>query len=467
MSVNKNELAFAPVHELSTAIAAGTVTSSEIVECCLARIDAYEDKLQAFVTVYAEEARLAAEAADKAIKSGHKLGPLHGIPIALKDIIDMEGRVTTGGSKAWLDRVSPTTATLAQRLIGAGMIVIGKTHSVEFAMGGWGTNTHMGTPWNPWDLETARTPGGSSSGSGVAVAAGMAPAAIGTDTGGSVRLPASYCGLTGLKTTVGRVSTYGVLPLSTTLDTPGPMVRTVEDAAMVYDAMHGPDAMAPNTLSHPRHDPFAGMRRGVKSLRLGMVTAEELDGVDGDTLTAFHDAAKLLEGLGASLHEIKLPRRFASLAGGTGKIISSEGFRFVGHLVDDQSQMIDPNVAPRIQMGRSIPAHEYIKALEEREVVKADFAEALADVDALLMPTTQTPAVPLPEVDEDSTPAWLTRGVNYLDLCALSLPNGFTNAGLPLSLQIACQGYGENMALRIGWAYQQATEWHKRHPVLT
>ena len=218
---------FMTVHALSAAIADGSLTSVDIVECCLRRIADYDGKLHAFVEVYGDEARLAAKAADQAIRSGHRLGPLHGIPIALKDIIDMEGRVTTGGSKAWTDRVSPTTATVAQRLINAGMIVIGKTHSVEFAMGGWGTNTHMGTPWNPWDLETARTPGGSSSGSGVAVASGMAPAAIGTDTGGSVRLPASYCGLAGLKTTVERVSLHGVLPLSETLDTPGPMTRAV------------------------------------------------------------------------------------------------------------------------------------------------------------------------------------------------------------------------------------------------
>ena len=199
------ELTFMTVHELAAAMDQGQISSADIVEGCLSQITAQEERLQAFVTVYSEEARLAAQAADLAIAAGNRLGPLHGIPIALKDIIDIEGRVTTGGSMVWRDRISPTTATIAQRLNEAGMIVIGKTHSVEFAMGGWGTNTHMGTPWNPWDLETHRTPGGSSSGSGVAVAAGMVPAAIGTDTGGSVRLPASYCGLTGLKTTVGRV----------------------------------------------------------------------------------------------------------------------------------------------------------------------------------------------------------------------------------------------------------------------
>ena len=167
------------------------------------------------------------------MRSGHGLGPLHGIPVALKDLVELEGRVTTGGTAVWRNRVSIYTATLAQRMIGAGMIVLGKTHTVEFAYGAWGTNQHMGTPWNPWDMKVARTPGGSSSGSAVAVASRMAPCAIGTDTGGSVRVPASWCGITGLKTSIGRISTHGVLPLSHTLDTPGPFARSVEDCAIL------------------------------------------------------------------------------------------------------------------------------------------------------------------------------------------------------------------------------------------
>src|SRR5258705_1103440 len=194
------------------------------------------------------DARLAAEGADRAIRSGHRMGPLHGVPIALKDLVDLEGRVTTGGSKVWANRVSPVTATLAERAIAAGMIVLGKTHTVEFAMGSWGTNTHMGTPRNPWDLAVHRTPGGSSSGSAVAVAAGLAPIAIGTDTGGSVRLPAGSCGIVCLKVTAGRISTYGVLPLSFTLDTPGPIARSVEDTALIYPRLSGPDPPHPPTL---------------------------------------------------------------------------------------------------------------------------------------------------------------------------------------------------------------------------
>src|SRR4249920_3977235 len=201
--------AFLPVHALAAEVAARRLSPVDLVDEYLARIERLEPKLQAFVSVNAANARLAAEAADKAIRSGHAVGPLHGIPIAIKDLVEIEGEVAMGGSAAWRDRIAPRTASLHRKLMAAGMINLGKTHTVEFAYGGWGTNQHLGTPWNPWDLGTARSPGGSSSGTGVAVASGMAPWGIGTDTGGSVRLPASWCGLSGLKTTIGRVSTYG------------------------------------------------------------------------------------------------------------------------------------------------------------------------------------------------------------------------------------------------------------------
>ena len=268
MRSSARDPALLPIHILSTEIGARRLASIDLVDGLLERIRAADPKLHAFVEVYAEDARFAAEAADKAIRSGHSIGPLHGIPIALKDLIEIEGKVTTGGSLVWRDRQSRCTATLARRLIAAGLIVIGKTHTVEFAMGGWGTNQHRGTPWNPWDPKTAHTPGGSSSGSGVAVAAGLAPWAVGTDTGGSVRLPASWCGLSGLKTTIGRVSTYGILPLSPTLDTPGPLARSVEDAALLYQVMQGPDALDPRTRGITPIDPLPMLRRGIRGLRL-------------------------------------------------------------------------------------------------------------------------------------------------------------------------------------------------------
>src|ERR1700736_469069 len=204
MPSSETNPALLPVHILASELAARRLSPVDLAEALLDRIQAKDEKLHAFVEVYGDEARLAAEAADKAIRSGHAVGPLHGVPIALKDLIDLEGKVTTGGSAVWRERRSTVTATLARKLIAAGMIVLGKTHTVEFAMGGWGTNQHMGTPWNPWDPMVARTPGGSSSGSGVAIASGFAPWAVGTDTGGSVRLAAAWGGVTGLKAPTGR-----------------------------------------------------------------------------------------------------------------------------------------------------------------------------------------------------------------------------------------------------------------------
>src|SRR5437773_6838211 len=303
---------YQPAHQLAAEIAALRLSPVDVVEAFLARIAAHNEKLHAYIDVYADDVRLAAEAADKAIRSGHAVGPLHGVPIALKDLIDLDGRVTTGGSMAWRDRRSPATATLARKLIAAGMIVLGKTHTVEFAMGGWCTNEHRGTPWNPWDLGTARTPGGSSSGTGVAVASGMAPWGIGTDTGGSVRLPASWCGLSGLKTTIGRVSTYGILPLAPSLDTPGPLARSVEDAALLYSVMAGADPLDRRTLAAPPpSDVLSGLKRGVRGLRLARMPAGERDGCAAEVLAAYDAALDALAPHGAETVDIALPCRFA------------------------------------------------------------------------------------------------------------------------------------------------------------
>jgi aspartyl-tRNA(Asn)/glutamyl-tRNA(Gln) amidotransferase subunit A len=453
--------------ELAAAISGRKLSPIEATEAFLARIAAQDQQLHAFIAVYADEAKLAAEAAGKAIRSGHAVGPLHGVPIALKDLIDLDGRVTTGGSAVWRERRSPGTATLARKLIAAGMIVLGKTHTVEFAMGGWGTNYHMGTPWNPWDGKVARTPGGSSSGSGVAVASAMAPWAIGTDTGGSVRLPASWCGITGLKTTIGRVSCHGILPLAPSLDTPGPMARSVEDAALLFSVMQGADPADKLTLSAPPPtDPFPTLRRGVKGLRLARMPHGERDGCDPEMLAAYDAALEALARTGAEIVDVTLPIAFADATAATGRIIGSEAYRLTGALVDDPALPIDPAVRPRIQLGRDIRAHEYLAALAERDRMKADFLAALdrGGIDALLTPTTQTAAIPNGDVDQNTTPAHFTRVFNLLEMCALAVPDGFTAGGLPLSLQIACRPYDEAMALRVGWAYQQATDWHRRRP---
>jgi aspartyl-tRNA(Asn)/glutamyl-tRNA(Gln) amidotransferase subunit A len=462
--MTRHDPAWATVAELSHAFGARTLSPVEVVEALLERIARRGRALHAFIAVHAAEARLAAEAADKAIRSGHRVGPLHGVPIALKDLVDLQGRVTTGGSMVWQDRVSPVTATLAERLVAAGMIVLGKTHTVEFAMGSFGTNTHLGTPRNPWDPVVHRAPGGSSSGSGVAVAAGLAPVAIGTDTGGSVRMPASWCGTVGLKVTAGRISTHGVLPLSPTLDTPGPLARSVEDAALIFRVLNGPDPRDPQTLAWTAADPMPALRRGVAGLRLAVMPDAERAGVADEVLAAYDASLQTLAGLGARLVRPTLPHRFGDYAAATGRIIGAEGYRFVGHLVDDMSLPVDPHVRPRIQLGRDVSARDYLLTLAEMHDRRREFAAALADVDALLTPTTQTVAPPVDAIDQSGTAAYFTRAGNYLGLCGLAVPSGFTAAGLPTSLQVLCHPGDEATALRIGWAYEQATDWTSRRP---
>jgi aspartyl-tRNA(Asn)/glutamyl-tRNA(Gln) amidotransferase subunit A len=458
------DLANLPIHALAADIKARRISPVEIVATCLERIGRLDGKLHAFVEIYDKEARLAAEGADRAIRSGHAIGPLHGIPIALKDLVELEGRVATGGSAVWRDRRSTRTATLAQKLISAGMIVIGKTHTVEFAFGGWGTNQHLGAPWNPWDAGVHRTPGGSSSGSGVAVAARMVPCAIGTDTGGSVRVPASWCGITGLKTTIGRISTYGVLPLAPTLDTPGPLTRDVEDAALLLEVMQGADPRDARTLALRDADALPTLRRGVKGLRLGRMTAAERSGVDVEVLAAYDRTIDQLADMGAEIVDLTLPRSFGDYGSASGRIMAAEAYALLGRIVDNNTLPIDEAVRPRIRAGASITAREYLETLAERERLKGEFAAATAHLDALLAPVTVTSAIPLVEVDQKTTPAVLTRWVNFLDLCGLAVPNGATASGLPLALQIVCRGGEEATALRIGWAWQNATHWHTRIP---
>ena len=461
-----DELAFKPVHELATDMAGGALTSTKLTQAYLSRIERHGEKLHAFVSVYAEEALRAAHAADEAIGAGHRVGPFHGIPVAIKDIVDLEGRVTTGGSKVWEKRISPRTATLARKLVGAGMIVLGKTHSVEFAMGSFGTNTHMGNPWNPWDMKELRAPGGSSSGTGVAVAAGLAPWGIGTDTGGSVRIPAAWCGLAGLKTTIGRISVHGVLPLAHTLDTPGPMCRSVEDAALLYNLLQGPDPLDPLTLRRAPDDPMPLLKRGVAGLVLARLPASERGQVEAEVLAAYDASLAVLEKLGAKLVDVNLPRTFAELGAMAGRIIGCEGYSYVGELVDDAALPIDPDVRPRIGLGRNVSARDYLHLLRDREQLKRDWSKALAGCDALLAPTTLTAAPRVADIDQSGTAAVITRAINLVDGCALAVRIGFTRDGLPTSLQIACRGYDEATALRIGWAYEQAAGWRERHPTL-
>lgn len=445
---------YATATDLADAYRQGTAKPTAVVEAALERIAAHEDKLGAFAVVYAENARKAAQAAELAITSGHRIGPFHGVPFVLKDIVDYEGRVTTGGSMALKDRVSPATAIIGQRLLSAGGVLIGKTKTVEFAMGGWGTNQRMGTPWNPWDLHTPRTPGGSSSGSGVAVAAGYVPCAVGTDTGGSVRLPAAWCGITGLKVTEGRLPTDGILPLSHTLDTPGPMVRSVADAVLMFSVM---DGMAPTEMEQQLHEGtglFAALKHGAAGLKLGAMNEEERSFVDADLLELYDSALDRLRSLGAEVVPFTPPMSFDSMKDTVGVIIAAEAYTHHGHLIDDPNAPLDEDVRPRVEPGKRILARDYVAMMLRRKQDQHAFLAAMQGFDALITTTTQTAAIPNDSVDQTGTPAHFTRPANYLAMCALSLPMGLTNSGLPGGLQIMARGGDEYTAVRIGAAFE-------------
>lgn len=452
-------LEYMSLREISTQIANGTLSCREYIQHCLDRIEVLDTKHHAWVNVYAADALKAGEAADLARASGHAIGPLHGIPIGVKDIIDIEGRVTTGGSPAWAERKSPATAQLVDQLVAAGMVVLGKTHSVEFAMGGWGTNQGMGTPYNPWDASAHRAPGGSSSGSGVAVAAGMVPCAIGTDTGGSVRLPSVWNGLSGLKTTIGHVSCEGVLPLSHTLDTPGPMCRTVEDAGLLFDVLRG--RTSANWTSH-----LGAAPRDIRGMTFGRLGGDDLALASNEMIAAFNTATAQLERLGATIVDVDLGISADEMGVLVGQIIGIEGYSWVGDLVDDPNSPVDPDIRPRIHVGKGRTAREYMELLRRRAELQADVNRRTQHLDGVLCPGTTSGAPLVADIDQNTSPATYTRYVNYMDWCALVVPCGFDDNSMPLALQIACPGGEEATALRIGSAYQGATDWHTHHPQL-
>jgi aspartyl-tRNA(Asn)/glutamyl-tRNA(Gln) amidotransferase subunit A len=463
-----DDLPFRSLSELSRMLARGKTSSRAIVEACLARIDALDGHLHAFIDVYRDTALASADAADRARHAKAAHAPLAGLPIALKDLLHVEGRQTTAGSKSWRGRISDHTATAVERLTAAGMIPLGKTHMVEFAFGGWGRNQPMGAPWNPWDSATHRVAGGSSSGSAVAVAGGLCPAAIGSDTGGSIRIPAALCGITGLKPTFGRVSLYGAVPLSGTLDSIGPLARTVEDAALLTAAMSGPDPRDPATLGAPRGDLEAALagEADIRGMRITALAPEAFPAYTlPDVIRAYQAAIVALRELGARVDEAPFPLDFDDIMVRNGQIIAAEAYALHREYIDDPGLDIDPWVRRRVLGGKAISAADYIDLLALRQRAISQFADWMRDRDALLTPTLPITAMPLADVDEATTPlATWTRTANYLGACALSLPAGLSAEGLPIGVQVTGAAFADAALVRIGRAFQQATDWHTRRP---
>jgi aspartyl-tRNA(Asn)/glutamyl-tRNA(Gln) amidotransferase subunit A len=455
--------------ELSVEITAKRTSSREIVDVLLGRIAKADVKLHAFTEVYAKEARALADAADTARDSGFPLGPLHGLPMAYKDLCDIKSRVSTGGSHMLAKRVATETSNTVERLTAAGMVPLGKLHMVEFAFGGWGTNPLMGAPWNPWDLETHRVPGGSSSGTGVAVAARLSPAGIGSDTGGSVRIPSAFNGLVGLKVTFGRIGLSGTLLLSWTLDSIGPLARSVEDCALLLNALAAPDPRDPTTLAQPLEDFTRATRGGsIEGMRIALPDESQLpDFMHEDVTAAWRAAARTFESLGANVEAVRLPDWYFDLSQPAGTIIASEAYALHRDYIEDMSQAIGPGVRSRAMTARSFAPGAYAEEIRRMAERRRAFTDWFGLYDAILMPTVGVPAIPLAEVNEASPiPGYLTRPANYLGLCSLAMPSGFS-AGLPLGVQIVGKPYAESTVLRLGKAFQDATDFHRRAPDLS
>ena len=435
--------------------------SASIAARTQATLDGIEKEnktLKAFVTVTRETALAEAALADVREATGDNKRPLHGLAIAVKDIIDVAGVVSGCGSLT--TKGSPPAAAdapVVQRLRDAGAIIPGKTHTVEYAFGGYGTNVTVGTPWNPWDRNVHRIPGGSSSGSGVAVGAGLVPGALGTDTGGSVRIPAALCGCVGLKTSIGRVGRSRVAPLSQTLDSIGPLACDVTTAARMFAAIQGWDAADPTTAGVVPVDPFPDLEKGISGLRFGRLPDAALPLASEETKADFAAALKVLADLGARIEPVALPESIESLGAKCGRIIAPEAYANWRHFADDGGSGLAPPIRARMMAGKQMSSADYIGIIAAQERAIADFTHTFDRLDAILLPTIPFPAVPVAEVDELVAPmAAHTRWVNYLNLAALAIPTRLSKTGLPLSLQIVVRRFDDVLALRIGRAYEQA-----------
>jgi aspartyl-tRNA(Asn)/glutamyl-tRNA(Gln) amidotransferase subunit A len=458
---------FATLTELGAALAAGTFSAEALAAACLDRIAAAET-LHAFIAVEAEAVLDQARASDLRRRAGHALGPLDGLPIALKDLFEIEGGVTSNGSLTRPGGVSRVTAAAVRRLRAAGMVILGRAQMVEFAYGGWGINPQHGTPRNPWDLARHRIPGGSSSGSGVAVAGGLVPAALGSDTGGSIRIPASLVGITGVKTTVGLISRAGALPLSPSCDSIGPMTRSVADAALLTTALAGPDPRDAATLGAPTPDYAAAMAAGgdLRGVRIAVLPEEDFPvPVHPAVAAAYAEAQRVLAALGAQLSARAFPVDLAELLQRNGQLIGAEVWATHRAVVTDEAQPVGAWVRRRIAGGAAISAAEYIEALAHHRAATATWREAMAGTAAFLMPAVPIPACQLDEVDEDSPIlSAFTRPANHLGACAIALPAGFAADGMPVAVQLMAKPFDEAALFRIGHAFQCATDWHCRTP---
>jgi aspartyl-tRNA(Asn)/glutamyl-tRNA(Gln) amidotransferase subunit A len=455
-----DDLAFLSIAEASALIRKRKLSSLELTEACLARIGAVDQTLNAFITVMAEAARMAAR---QAMQARYR-GPLHGIPVGLKDIFDVDGVRTTAASPILADNVATADSSVTRRLKEAGAVIIGKLNLHQFAFGATGRSSHFGPARNPWDSE--RITGGSSSGSGAAVATGECFAAMGTDTGGSIRIPASLCGVTGFKPTFGRVSKAGLLPLSWSLDHAGPLTRTAEDAAIVLQAIAGHDPADVSSSAEPVPDYTAHLGDGVAGLRIGVPDNFFFDALAPEIEAGVRAAIGVLESLGAHVEPVHLPL-MDEIPAATNAIQLPEALAYHQKWMAERPDDYADDVRYRLELGAMFPAVAYVQAQRLREQAVAAWRdEVFSRVDIIAAATTQTAAFKLDGSDLSVTLSLirLTNPLNLLGVPAISVPCGFTPDRLPFGLQLIGRWWDEATVLRTAHAYQQATAWHARRP---
>jgi aspartyl-tRNA(Asn)/glutamyl-tRNA(Gln) amidotransferase subunit A len=468
----KTEPALMSLTSVAQAIANKQVSSREVTQSCLDRIVRWQPHLNAFMAIEAADALKAAEAADASLARGARRGVLHGVPLAHKDMYYEAGKVVTCGSRIRSEFVATTTATALQRLKDAGTIRLGSLQMAEFAYGPTGHNSHYGPVHNPFALD--RITGGSSSGSGSAVAARLTFAALGSDTGGSVRMPAHFCGVTGLKTTVGRISRAGAMPLSQSLDTVGPLARTAEDCAVLLGLMAGADPADPTAISGPVPDYAAATRGGIGGLAIGVPTAFYVDDLDAEVAGFLEATIAVFRREGATIVSVDLPDQ-RQLSAAAQLVLAVEAAAFHKRWMIERAQDYGPQVLMRLQNGLAIPGVTYLEAMRWRAQALAAHVAAVANVDAVIAPVSPVPAPTIAESDVGNSPdaeaviqrlTRFTRPINYLGLPALSIPCGFTRAGLPVGMQFVGRSFDEATLLRLGAAFQRATDFHEREPKL-
>jgi aspartyl-tRNA(Asn)/glutamyl-tRNA(Gln) amidotransferase subunit A len=459
-----------PLATLSHLIRTGDISPVELIESTFTEIDRRNPQLNAFITLFREQSLEAAGQAEKEIRDGQIRGALHGIPIAIKDIVHVAGTPTTCGSKFFAIDPSQPDATVTSKLKDAGAIIVGKTNLHEFAYGVTTENPHFGTTANPWN--TSHVAGGSSGGSAVAVVTGFCAGALGTDTGGSVRIPAAMCGAVGLKPTYGRVSVSGVFELAQSLDCVGPICRRVEDVAVMMNALAGYDSGDVHSENRPVPDYTEALEDFVSGMKAGVPPHHCFEDLHPDVETNVAEAIKVLAELGVDVIELDLPS-IPDAHQATLTILMAEASHFHQRRLAEHREDYGLDVREMLENGQKFSAADYVTAVRSRERTRREFAQAFEQVDFVLTPTVPVPAPLRSMMDaSDGSDSNLirprltqnTRIFNLLGLPAISVPCGFTKEGLPVGLQIAGRWWAEGELLRVAHAYEQATPWHRMCP---